>query len=476
MYERKVNFMPYRVNHFNKKNGTTYVYEAVSTWDKEKKAPTNKQVCIGKLDKETGEFIPSKRLAPEQAAARDPDVAAESFVVGPSMILNKITSELGLEPVLKKAFPETYKQLMTLAYFISCSGNALSHCENWGKSHRTPTGYPLISQRISDILAEQTEGQRQTFFKEWMKGAYSDLYCYDITSISSYAEFNEYVKYGYNRDSEDLPQVNLAMLIGQNSKLPVYYSRMPGSITDVTTISSFVKTMEKLDVGKMHFVLDRGFYSKANIDALFDKQHKFTISVSTHIKWVQNVIDEFRDDIDGPKYYKKIDGETLYMATKLYSWNGKRSYAHIYYNSYKAAETYDKFTERLLTLRDELADYKPVKNHEEYYKRYFTVKETPKRGRKIEFNNEEIKKYRNRYSGFFVILTNEGKNPVEVLKTYRDKDVVENCFDDLKSQIDMKRLRVHRSAAMDGRLFVQFLALIYISAIRKKYLNRTEKR
>ncbi|WP_168735528.1 hypothetical protein [Cohnella fermenti] len=45
--------MTYRVHHYNKKNGVTYVYEAVSVWDKEKKAPRNKQVCIGKLDPAT---------------------------------------------------------------------------------------------------------------------------------------------------------------------------------------------------------------------------------------------------------------------------------------------------------------------------------------------------------------------------------------------------------------------------------------
>ena len=34
----------------------TYVYSVESYWDKEKKRPANKQVCLGKLDKETGAF------------------------------------------------------------------------------------------------------------------------------------------------------------------------------------------------------------------------------------------------------------------------------------------------------------------------------------------------------------------------------------------------------------------------------------
>ena len=63
---------------------------------------------------------------------------------------------------------------------------------------------------------------------------------------------------------------------------------------------------------------------------------------------------------------------------------------------------------------------------------------------------------------------------MEALQIYRNKDVVENSFDDLKNQIDMKRLRVHNSLAMDGRLFVQFLALVFISTLREKIRSKKE--
>ena len=39
---------------------------------------------------------------------------------------------------------------------------------------------------------------------------------YDITSVSSYSELNDMTRYGYNRDGESLPQVNIAMLFGEN--------------------------------------------------------------------------------------------------------------------------------------------------------------------------------------------------------------------------------------------------------------------
>jgi len=61
-YENRDSFMAYRIHHLNKKTGVTYVYESVSRWDKEKKQARSTQVCIGKLDKETGAFIPSKHI------------------------------------------------------------------------------------------------------------------------------------------------------------------------------------------------------------------------------------------------------------------------------------------------------------------------------------------------------------------------------------------------------------------------------
>lgn len=43
----------------DKRTGTTYVYESVSYWDKEKKQPRNKRTLIGKIDEETGEIVPT---------------------------------------------------------------------------------------------------------------------------------------------------------------------------------------------------------------------------------------------------------------------------------------------------------------------------------------------------------------------------------------------------------------------------------
>lgn len=111
-------------------------------------------------------------------------------------------------------------------------------------------------------------------------------------------------------------------------------------------------------------IMDRGFYSKTNIDELLKYSHKFTIRAPIQRKWIKSIIDDYYDEIEMPDNYQKIEGETLYAKTKLYSWgeNNKRSYVHVYYNAYAAASAFDKFTKQLLSWKEELENEIYVKD------------------------------------------------------------------------------------------------------------------
>ena len=464
--------------HHNKKTGVTYVYSVQSYWDKDKKSPRNKQVCLGKLDKETGEIIPSRRTAKiAERASSVPGVTASARVAGPSLLLEKLAQETGLASIVKRCFPDLHGEIMSLVHFIVQKGLPLSRSEPWSLGHLHPAEGLLASQRVSELLLRITEDDRQKFLSLWMaKMTEDDYMCYDITSVSSYARGNEYVKYGYNRDGDHLPQINLAMLFGQKSRLPAYYRRMQGNISDVATLRTTLKAMDFLGAKPVHFILDRGFYSEANIGELLERRHHFTVGVPIGRKWVEASIDRHYESIASPERYCQIDdSEALYVVTDLRKWGEtrRRAYLHVYYNARQAAEEFDRFTRELLQYKQELESGRKVEEHEESYARFLTARETPKRGLRVTFNDAEIQKHRKRYAGFFCLLSSAVKDPVEALRIYRAKDVVENSFDDLKNHLDMKRLRIHTSAAMDSRLFLQFLALILICRIRNT--SQTDK-
>jgi len=92
----------------NKRNGITYVYESEGYWDKEKQQSRNHRICIGKLDPNTSELIPSKRLNVESVNALKPGPVAvtesKRLFYGATYLFDAIGEKLGITDDLKNAF------------------------------------------------------------------------------------------------------------------------------------------------------------------------------------------------------------------------------------------------------------------------------------------------------------------------------------------------------------------------------------
>lgn len=74
--------------------------------------------------------------------------------------------------------------------------------------------------------------------------------------------------------------------------------------------------------------------------------------------------------------------------------------------------------------------------------------------------------------GYFALISNEIKDPIKALETYRNKDLVEKAFGNLKERLNMRRTVMSSDSALEGKLFVQFIALIYLSYIKSRCRNR----
>ena len=298
--------MSYKIEQ--KIKGTIYVYEATSYWDKDKKKTCQKREIIGKRDKMTGEIIPSKKNV-EQVPT-----LAKNY--GNFHFLNSISKEIGLTKVLKSNFPESYLEILTCAFYEVSERKPLYLCQDWCEKNHTPSSKTLSSQRISELLSSMTDISRMSFFKKWCSYRIEKEYlAFDITSISSYSELIEFVEFGYNRDKEDLPQINLAMLFGQTSQLPIFYNFYPGSIHDVSTLPNMIEFAEELGINNMKYVMDKGFYSEKNIEKLLAKRIKFTISVPFNNKFSKQKVDDVREDINACENSISINDDIVYAHT-----------------------------------------------------------------------------------------------------------------------------------------------------------------
>ena len=317
------------------------------------------------------------------------------------------------------------------------------------------------------------------FRKQAKRRSEKEYLAFDTTSISSYSELLKQVKYGKNKEDDDLPQINLAMLFGERSLLPLYYRKLPGNIPDVKTIENLLKDIDFLDLEKLKLVMDRGFYSEKNINDLMKHHHKFLIGVKTSQKIVGRHLNQLRDDlVTRINYNSELH---LYVKTFADEWDyteekprlgetvtdKRRVYIHIYFNDQHCTDDRDRFNHMLDRYEDELRSGHHNPEHEKAYAKYFVLHETPARGLKISYKEDAIRQAERDY-GYFVLMTNGIKDPVEALRTYRLRDLIEKSFGNLKERLDMRRMSVSSEENFEGKLFVQFIALELMSYIKKK--------
>ena len=472
----------------DKRSGITYAYQSVSNWDKEKKQSRARRTLIGRVDNETGEIVPTDGrnrktqdgTTPVKRGSKTVDRVHRSFY-GATYLLDSIGEKLGITHDLKQCFPDTYRQILSIAYYLILEDSTpLYRFEKWGVLHKHPYGNTITSQRSSELFASITDESKQRFFiLQGKRRLETEFWAYDTTTLSSYSETLKQVQYGHNKEHDLLPQLNLALVFGQESNLPFYYRKLAGNIPDTKTVRHLLEELDNLGYSKVKLVMDRGFYSEYNINCMFQNYVKFLVSVKMSLVFVRKELDAIYDTFRSFEHYN--ENHELYCRTVRTTWNysqerpykgdnlqeSRRLYIHYYYNIDKAAEDEKDFDRRLIALKQELESGKHVPEHEKLYQQYFTVKTTPKRGTRVQVNEKSVIKAR-RYYGFFALITNVTMDAVTALELYRNKDVVEKAFGNLKERLNMRRALVSSEQSLDGKLFVQFVALIYLSYIKKQ--------
>jgi len=466
--------------------GTEYVFEYDSSWNKEKGYSDHKRVYIGKMV--DGVFVPNKRhqlqtaldIATQASPGPVPVTASSRAFYGATYLFDAIGEKLGITEDLKSCFPDFWKQLLSISYYLIMEDrNPLSRFPRWSASHRHPFGSVIPSQRSSELFASIGEDSKQRFFLAQARRRMETEYlAYDTTSVSSYSKLIKQVRYGLNKDHESLPQINLALLFGETTGLPVYYRKLPGNINDVTTIKRLLADIDFLEFDKVKLVMDRGFYSEDNINALFQHHYKFLIGVRKSLKLVQTTLDEVRDSMRSRTSFSSRFRVNYHSRTVVWKYRKlnkqsetveqgeRRLYLHLYFNDQKAVDDKAAFNALLDALEEELLSGIRNPEHEKLYAKYFDISETPVRGIALVPRQDAIDAAEKNY-GYFALISNDIKDPLEALGIYRGKDVIEKAFGNLKERLNMRRTSVSSEESLEGKLFVQFVALTYLSYINK---------
>jgi transposase len=437
-----------------------YVYHVTETYRDSAGHPTNKRRSIGKLDKGTGKLIPNNayyEIYGVQEESSLPVSAGEIHEAGVTFLAARVFSSLGIDIMLNDVFgADRSGALTTVAAYMLLEGNVMSYIEDF--CERSLCGRHISDKTASRLFASVTSPERMGFFQKWVLCRVQNEYiAYDVTSFSSYSEGIADTEWGYNRDGERLPQINMGLYLGQTSLLPVFYVTYPGSIVDKSHLPFMMAYNTDLGIENVRFVMDKGFVSTGNMEYMRASGHPFLAAVEGRFKAFKDTLTEHRVQVRSSRNH--IDSLGVFGLGVKGRFYGIAATLHIYYDpDREAAQTADMYR-KIASEKEELAQLSEATEEQlRKYEKHFLI---TREGKKFTFevNHEAVDSLACGF-GYFSLLTNDSLTSEEALTIYRRKDTIEKAFSEIKNHIDMKRLRTHNQATTDGKMFCAFLSLI----------------
>lgn len=406
MPEKKITFK-------RMKNGEEYAYYTLRSYRKNGK-PTNDQVAIGKKDKTTGMLIPNMRYydifqSPKPILKNKAEgskiIPNKVSSCGNTVVLTKITERIGLMNILKESFPNKWNEILASAFYILCESNIMMYIEDWFDDTKVSFTDKMNDIDCSRLFASITETERRDFFGKWVKCCSEKEYiAYDVSSISTSSENIDMAEWGYNRDNENLPQVNLGMYYGMTSHLPVCYDVYSGSIPDGAFFEFMMSNVKDFGIdGNICFVFDRAFVSEDNILSMKDSKYSFVTALPGHRLDALKLIEENKSCIR--KVENWIKEYKLYGIKREIEVYGMDLEAHIYYSPDKYLLDEKELYSRLEKLESELEKMLKLKCVPKKYSDYFVIdKKNIENVFEFELNKEKVNKKLEEL-GFFILLS-----------------------------------------------------------------------
>ena len=470
-------------------NGDVYVYERHTQYDREtQKTVTLKNKLLGKLDPETGEIVPTR---PKSRSKKKASASIEHACLAD--ILDLVARETGIDKGLESAFGTAAAQkIATIArYLIATDGAAIPRMEAWQVGHPTPYEEGLGESACSELfdkVGKDGDGQQKFFASRAARLETSPSIAFDSTTVSTYSSGQAEARQGFNKDGDGLDTVKLLTLYSVNDRQPVAFAKQPGNVPDVISIQNAIRQLQCFDIDKPVVVTDNGFYSQANMAEFARNSMKFLTLASPSTLWIREIVDELRDRLDSVSSVCSFD-TSVHCASKMVmkelsvvrqrSRGGiaageaetfsRRLYVHVCYSRDRATKDEQRLVNDLFELKRLVEAGEQLSPAGEKKAEKFLHCSTVGRGGKLKvaFRDEAFREAR-KYFGFFALVSNEVKDAEEALKSYRLREKIEELFNVQKNGMDGSRPRVWHPDSLQGRLFVQFVALGYHCYLTKR--------
>lgn len=483
---------PHFCLHTYVRKGHTYVEAYRNEWDPEKKRSRIAQrKYVGVLDTTTGRVRLGKKYLSEnpqyegkilyyedkQLVERTPEEVQEELDKRVPSPLNDVVSygasaacwlvaqQSGMLEDLKKTFgAEVGADLLRLAVYQYLDGGSMDCFEQWASQHWLPKARTFSGQRISEMLSKITHQDITSYLKlrnhrcvehfnkvktqaEELKkpGPRFRYLALDSTALSTYSVTISSAAYGYAKQNPELRQVNFTLGVDYLNGDVCYAYESEGSITDKSVYPHLMMDLHHngYNLQDTVIVTDRGYQSIYNIQRLLDIEINYVCGVPLTEESVKQLFERYKSSLSNPAFLngrlkvaartskelweKATDSGPLHLSTSLHLYKYPELAAQ------QAISLHQKIEEVLEKKNSgeklHSADWNRVRNYIVENNKNVWVK-----------NIKGLEEFLTR-AGCFAIRTNCIEDPFECLAVYKQRQIVETAFRQMKVLNGNNRLR-----------------------------------
>ena len=483
---------PHFCLHTYVRKGHTYVEAYRNEWDPEKKRSRIAQrKYVGVLDTTTGRVRLGKKYLSEnpqyegkilyyedkQLVERTPEEVQEELDKRVPSPLNDVVSygasaacwlvaqQSGMLEDLKKTFgAEVGADLLRLAVYQYLDGGSMDCFEQWASQHWLPKARTFSGQRISEMLSKITHQDITSYLKlrnhrcvehfnkvktqaEELKkpGPRFRYLALDSTALSTYSVTISSAAYGYAKQNPELRQVNFTLGVDYLNGDVCYAYESEGSITDKSVYPHLMMDLHHngYNLQDTVIVTDRGYQSIYNIQRLLDIEINYVCGVPLTEESVKQLFERYKSSLSNPAFLngrlkvaartskelweKVTDSGPLHLSTSLHL------YKYLELAAQQAISLHQKIEEVLEKKNSgeklHSADWSRVRNYIVENNKNVWVK-----------NIKGLEEFLTR-AGCFAIRTNCIEDPFECLAVYKQRQIVETAFRQMKVLNGNNRLR-----------------------------------
>lgn len=472
---------------------TVYVhYEYDRIYIKEKQYTNVKRTTIGKVCKTNSKkmypngnflkFFPDASLPEEEVTSR-----SSTLHIGAYLVILLIVKEYKLDEILREIIGADSSLFLDLcAYTIICENNAAQYYPYYTYDHVIFTdGMRRYSDsKVSNFLSTITIEQSQKFLNEWnaKRNHREKIYIsYDSTNKNCQAGDIDIAEHGHSKSGNNKPIINFAIAYDKNNKEPLFYEDYNGSIVDVSQLQQMIEAAKGYGYKKVGFILDRGYFSKGNIQFMDENSYDFMIMVKGMKPLVRDLVLEKRGtfELDRKTKIQKYRSNGITVKQKLYDNDKRERYIHLFFNNNKQADQRDRLeaeidrAERYLD-KHKGKIWKRDPSFDEYFELIFDKPEGPDQ-RLVDWSERtEIVNQKILMCGYFCIVTSAKMEAKDALVIYKSRDASEKLFRGDKSYLGDNTLRVYSEGSAEAKIFLEFVALTIRNRIYTYLLDAVE--